>query len=30
MDYENLELGHLRSIGQFADYVGRLTTPAAS
>jgi acyl carrier protein len=30
LDYENLELDHLRSVGQFADYVGRLTTTAVS
>jgi acyl carrier protein len=30
VDYENLELEHLRSVGQFAAYVGRLTTAAAS
>jgi acyl carrier protein len=26
LDYENLELEHLRSVGQFAAYVGRLTS----
>jgi acyl carrier protein len=30
LDYENLELGDLRSVAQFAAYVGRLTTAAAS
>lgn len=30
VDYENLELAHLRSVSQFAAYVGRLTTVAAS
>jgi acyl carrier protein len=30
VDYENLELEHLRSVSQFAAYVGRLTTVAAS